>query len=566
MSRASTDRSGSVESVPRWEAQPLEGTLHSPALSEVSSQSVASTSSRSSRIGGMKSSNHGGDGQGVATAHADKTITATIELLRAGCLPGDVLPVLISINHTKAIKSLEGIIITLYRQGRIDTNPAILPDPTGKGKSAVRSGCDYYPKSKTGLGSLSLSSAGSSSVFRKDLSQTFAPLIVDPRSLTAVVKTSVRVPEDAFPTISSVPGAMISFKYYVEIIVDLRGKLAAAKDSFLPRLARSSVLNGSQHSSHILQRDETGTTEVVSSFSGNILDTDQIRREKSVAASLFEVVVGTRDSGRKRATRGPRTQQAEYHESFAPAQSTDVRLPDGPEDYQPGEAHIGPHCLLPSNGTGQLGEYFPPHHQIPLPPAGAVPSPIVEDEDAMDEKTRIRRAEVRLLPSQPPAELVFSPHAEHNPTAPGPLDDLGMDGTGHMFHYAEASIHAYGHDGPSAPSAESIVPTSRLQENRRREPELPVELPRSSPGDDKQELERRRLQLEASAPEGFPDDDDVGTAEANAGESGLADLEPSAPVLPEEEQYTQQGTDQFYQGSDSGIHSSTRESLPRYER
>ncbi|RAL63135.1 hypothetical protein DID88_004217 [Monilinia fructigena] len=88
-----------------------------------------------------------------------------------------------------------------------------------KGKEAERlKHEEYYPKSKTGLGGLSLSSAGSTSVFRKDLSQTFAPLIVDPTTLTAQVTASVRVPEDCFPTICGVPGQMVNFKYQVEVI------------------------------------------------------------------------------------------------------------------------------------------------------------------------------------------------------------------------------------------------------------------------------------------------------------------------------------------------------------
>ena len=68
---------------------------------------------------------------------------------------------------------------------------------------------EYYPKSKTGLGGLSLSSAGSSSIFRKDLAQTFAPILIDPYTLSAVIHASVESPADAFPTISGVAtGAM----------------------------------------------------------------------------------------------------------------------------------------------------------------------------------------------------------------------------------------------------------------------------------------------------------------------------------------------------------------------
>ena len=101
------------------------------------------------------------------------------------------------------MKSLHGVIITLYRQARVDLHPAIPIGPTEKGKEGKYE--DYYPRSVTGLGGLSLSGAGSSHVFRKDLSQTVLPLIVDPNTLTADVTGKVGVPEEAFPTIATVP-------------------------------------------------------------------------------------------------------------------------------------------------------------------------------------------------------------------------------------------------------------------------------------------------------------------------------------------------------------------------
>lgn len=555
LTRTSSSPTASAESVPRGDAQPLERPVHSPVPSEASTPSAVSGSTQSSKPGPRSLSAKDSDSQSTTTSQADKTITATIELVRAGCLPGDVLPVKISVNHTKAIKSLEGIIVTLYRQGRIDTHPAISVEPTGKGKGVVRSNHDYYPTSKSGFTGLPLSSAVSSGVFRKDLSQTFAPLIVDPRSLTAFVKTSVRVPEDSFPTISTVPGAMISFKYYVEVIVDLRGKLQAGLENLLPRLSRSSVLNDSQNNSHILQRDENGAREVVSTFSGSILDTDQIRRERSVAACLFEVVVGTRDSGRKRSTRGSRTQQAEYHQRFIPPESTDVRLPDEPEDYQTCGPQDGAHFFPPDSATGELAETLQPHQVLPSP-VEAVPPPLVENEDAMDEKTRIRRAEERLLPSQPPAE-VDSLDTDYTPTAPGPPGTFGFNFPMTVGNSGESSAYAYGHGGPSARSAETIIPSGDTGI---------TEPGRSHAGEDKQELERRRLQLEASAPEDFPDDEGLYALSVRTGAPELTNLEPSAPVLPEDEQYHQQSPSYLYHDPGTGVISTARESLPRYER
>ncbi|KAI9874197.1 MAG: ph-response sensor protein [Pleopsidium flavum] len=559
----STEHSENPDSVALTEAQPHHQQTQSPAPSEISTRSVVSNSTRSSRLGPASSSAKDSDAHSSATSIADRTITATVELVRAGCLPGDLLPVKISINHTKPIKSLDGIIVTLYRQGRVDTHPAIPIGPIGKGKSE-----DYYPKSRTGLGGLSLSSAGSSSVFRKDLSQTFAPLIVDPNSLTAVVKPSVRVPEDAFPTIASVPGAMISFKYYVEVIVDLRGKLAAGQDSFLPRLGMTSVPTGSANSSHILSRDDSGTREIASTVGGSILDTDQIRRGKSVVACLFEVIVGTRDSGRKRTTRADWTQQAEYYPSFVPAPSVDARLPDGAEDHQSGGPPDGSHYLGPGNGSDQLNQYYTPPHES-QPPTDIVPRPLVEDEDNMDEKTRIRRAEQRLLPSQPPVEDdSLSSIVDHRATAPELLGDASTNTITYLGDNGEFSTTGYAHGGPLAPSAETIIPFEDLQEQHdyRAGNEFTPNPTNSHPIDDKQELERRRLQVEASAPEDFPDDDENGNREANGGAVGTTFLEPSAPVLLEDEEYVQHNMGHVCHEAGLWRYSSTGESLPRYER
>lgn len=225
-------------------------------------------------------------------------INATIEILRGGCLPGDILPVQVSVNHTKAVKSLQGLIVTLYRLGRVDNHPAIPLGPKTRGKKPTYE--DYYPKSRTGLGGLSLTSAGSSRTFRQDLNQTFAPLIIDPRSLTAVVKTSLQVPEDLFPTITNVPGEMISFKYYVEVVVDLRGKLAG-QDRVRSQLGIVNGAGGYGHGDPKVDGVDGSSGLFFPLASGfGCLDTSQVRREKNVVSWPFEIIVGTRDSKRKR--------------------------------------------------------------------------------------------------------------------------------------------------------------------------------------------------------------------------------------------------------------------------
>ncbi len=243
--------------------------IPSDLQSEVSAESAVSGSTGRSRRG-HDPNNHPGSSSGSQVAPCrtptadDRTITATLELQKGGCLPGDVIPVKISVQHIKRIKSLHGVVVTLFRQGRIDSAPPISLF-TDLSKEEIRrlEKEDYYPKSKTGLSGMLLTSVGSCSVFRKDLSQSFSPLIIDPVTLKSSVTASVRVPEDAFPTIKGVPGEMINFKYQVEVIVDLGGKLASLLQS-------SQSKGGPGPASVVVNPYEAGS--VISSWNTSIVD------------------------------------------------------------------------------------------------------------------------------------------------------------------------------------------------------------------------------------------------------------------------------------------------------
>src|SRR6478752_2226805 len=102
-----------------------------------------------------------------------KTITATVELLKGGCLPGDAVSVRVTVQHTKRVKSMTGVIVTLLRQGKIDSNPpsALFDETLSRDDVARIDKEDVFPRSRTGLGGLSLTSSSSTSIFRKDLDQ-----------------------------------------------------------------------------------------------------------------------------------------------------------------------------------------------------------------------------------------------------------------------------------------------------------------------------------------------------------------------------------------------------------
>jgi hypothetical protein len=519
----------------------------------------------------------------------EKTITATIECLKAGCLPGDSIPLKISIKHCKAMKSLHGVIITLYRQGRIDSAPPLSLFKDIKGKQAERlKHEEYYPKSKTGLGGLSLTSAGSSSVFRKDLAQTFAPIFVDPVSLSTVINASVRVPEDAFPTITGVPGQMITFKYMIEVVVDLGGKLAAMQ-RHNARAGAVTAYNG----------NSTGTrgdanNNMLAAWGSNIVDTDHIRREKSVVACLFEVVVGSTDSARRRG-RGNSSLQKRPSEYAVESPKSPTRhdpiyeesaVPYGPSDGYGNNQEPYPYYEHPYDegyadpdyyghpeydySHGQHYSHQPPQHsQIHVPP------PEIQGDHGISEKERIRRAEQRLLPSQPPGDtgvqVSSSSRNISGPSAPPastshphePIDDL---------YDAEPQVPR------STPSAPPL--TSNLNITKLTAPPPPPQLAPSAPPlselhptapshptDDKQELERQRLLNEASAPaDRIPDDDNAGEGSSSQAQP-VGNHEPSAPVLNEVDGFGGfgQGHESFA-GTSSAVGGGGEEMLPKYER
>lgn len=549
-----------------------------PTQSDIRSISGDSSASISTGRSRGDDANHGGVSIAGKKRHVieDRTITATIELLRGGCLAGDMVPVKVSVQHIKRVRSMHGVIVTLYRQGRIDSAPSpLLFKELSREEARRLEKEEYYPKSKTGLGGLSLSSAGTCSVFRKDLSQAFSPLIIDPATLTASVTTSVRVPEDAFPTIKGVPGEMISFKYQIEVIVDLGGKLAnqiQRGKAAGPRIGTTNPPVGPIGNPY-----ESGATSITS-WGTSIIDTDRLRREKGVISVVDEVIVGTMNTSRSRGKSLLRVGPSIHAQP--PAEPKWSGGENGKGDY--GEP-------LEDEGYPQTGythehdyaPYAPSHHPLPPPqqyplwnPAPSqpqisaphyVPPPDVPDESDLTEKERIRRAEQRLLPSQPAEPRVVA--------GPSNISPLSNGGSMHDAHHTASA--------PPPDLAPSVLP---LPEHHPDPPSAPAleDLSPSAPGvtdltEDKQELERRRLLAEASAPPEFPDDyDDGGVGSSSAVVPPAAEVppvsptafEPSAPLVVDDEE-ADYGTHYTYNEGPSATDrplGSAAEPLPRYER
>jgi hypothetical protein len=601
----------------------------SPSPSDVSYESQVSSGNASGTEYGIRSVNTAPDGfiavEGARATSKGKTITATIDVLQGGFLRGDQIPVKITVNHTKHVRSLKGIIVTLYRQARVDMHPALPVAPNSKGDKKKTE--DYYPKSRTGLGGLSLSSAGSSHLFRKDLSQSFAPLFVDPRTLTAEVKCAVRVPDEAFPTMSNVPGAMISFKYYIEVVVDIQGKLTG-----LDRMVANAGLVPSISGAAAGTGREDATSNMYTAWSGNFVDTDQIRREKGVVSSLFEVIIGTKDSERN----GKRKQ------TQVPQPSNDVQEVSEEPTWDPNAAEAYNQEYYDYDEHGQYYDHHYDHHYDPsyydVPGyeqhgngAGSsyhAPPQLAEEENKLPEKERMRRAEARLLPSQPPDVFGTSSAPPGVVQASAPIlpeeDDLdapynaagpSSSRPSHApppFHTASSSsrrdmapptqYRTTGHAGEdtrsatttssttiSAPPQSSSAPrpaTSSQGEPAKPLPPLPPQptattsgtvpeyLPSSpshvQPTDDKQEMQRRRLELERSAPPGERDEEATSSLRpsappVNENAHGNTHLVPSAPMLDDDDEGL---VDAVRRGRSTPLDGERRQSeaLPEYQR
>ncbi|KAI4203462.1 MAG: hypothetical protein LQ350_001800 [Teloschistes chrysophthalmus] len=500
----------------------------STSVSDASCASTVISSRANCEAASIPTIGHGSgtvDGHSVASSDdAASNPSATVEMLQSGCLPGDTVSVRVAINSTKHVKNPRGIILTLYRECHIDIHPAIPLGSWQNGKKQEYE--DYYPKSRTGLGGLSLSSGGSSRVFRQDISQQSTALYVDKQTLSANVKASLQVPEGLFPTISSVPGAMIDFKYYVETIIDLRGRnRSAIQEHILPRLSMvNSVPSLSSSESRFKPHEGYDGVNVPVNIGASFLETSQMRREKGVVTHVSEIVVGTRDSGRYRVKKAERTRRqddlvVETRDAYGRV------IIDGGNDRYPDSQPFTPHddaILSP--------QYHVEDHTLDGESGHQTRPPEIEDH--VDEKTRLRRAEALLLPSAPPPNenTWFQEISPEGPTAPAAFDE--NDYRGDMDQA-----------GPSAPAYDgSISPLDESGPSTLHPPAVDEHL------EDKQELERRRLQAQASSP------DTNATMPDGMGSRGVY---ATAPVLDED-------STNFDHTSQAPRNQVSTEHLPRY--
>ena len=304
----------------------------------------------------------------------------------------------------------------------------------------------------------------------------------------------------------------------------------------------------------------------LAAWGGNIVNTDRIRREKSVVTSTFDLVIGSTDSARLRG-RGNTisrqttltrvatqlTEQAtESSQNHSQHEQYQEERSAGHEDY----GHDQRQWLPEETGRGyqynQVPEDIPEEHAAPNYHVDAVPLPQISAETDLTEKERVRLAEQRLLPSRPSGEAGPSSSADDmQPSAPPDPDveapvytSNGMNGiNGHLAHPSTSARHL----APSSPSSDTVTARSAL-------PAGPT--PSQPPTDDKQELARRHLLAEASSPSDFPYDSNGGDG---AGPSTRQT--PTAPILDDDDLYGD-----GYAHHVAAVPNEHHDRLPEYQR
>lgn len=327
----------------------------------------------------------------ASEGHRPSAIRVSMEISQRGYLRGELIPIKLTINHLKKIQDSKGIIVTLVRVCRLDYGPDGLYES-----------------------------------FRKDLQQLVIPLFVDPGTFLLEINTSLRIPADAFPTISGCP--MVSFQYFIEVMLNLSGKslsLDGPSDHPKSNLAppEDMISNGSAVSPGGLGNSNYNFHPFQNR--SEFINTDKFKRLKKFLQITTEVIIGTfrlepRSSG---VTPLPEASTSSTPEILRAGSlgSTSTSAHSGllhilgpplqlrgtpgtiPESGPMDDSSIPPYLESSSSmvETGRTAQFnsiplfdVPTYEDI----SGAVPIP---EQPQITEKERMRLHEASLLPSEP---------------------------------------------------------------------------------------------------------------------------------------------------------------------
>lgn len=272
--------------------------------------------------------------QATVSPPPNNHILVSLEIPQRGYLRGELLPIQLTINHIKMIHDLNGVIITLVRVCRIGSESDLGPD-----------------------------------IFRKDLQQLILPMYIDPLTFELQVRASLRVPADAFPTISGCP--LVSFSYFVEVLINLLGKLIAIESR-----ATGPNLDFGIPSMPPLN---TALTELKARH--EFINTDRLKRLRKFLQLSTEVVIGTHRLGLPVVTNS---------QALVAASPNNEAYLAAPAAVYPAEADSPGYIERPS------------YSQTESPRNDPVPLMEMPELQHLSEKERVRAYETSLMPSAPP--------------------------------------------------------------------------------------------------------------------------------------------------------------------
>lgn len=322
-----------------------------------------------------------------------ETIKVSMTIPQRGYLRGENIPIKINVSHLRKIQDINGIILTFVRVCRLDNGPEGLFDS-----------------------------------FRKDLSQSVIPLYVDPVTLKSEIKSNIRVPADAFPTISGCP--LVSFQYFVEVLINLSGKSVlldvndTAKPSSSENGHQSPLIDFQNQSSANVNEDNENNNEAKTlnefkrqfqylsgSFDFNqkerssFINTDKYKRMKKFLQLTSEVIIGTHRS--PNFTTNSRMDIQDSNSPVSHRSSTSSNSPaQALHQIQPSIPEAEP---LEFNGgisqDNDINNSIPNYDEVNV---NLIPMPNLQ----LSEKERIKAHETSLLPSEPQiGEIAESPES-----------------------------------------------------------------------------------------------------------------------------------------------------------
>ena len=327
------------------------------------------------------------DSRGAGDSNKQEVIKVSLEIPQRGYLRGELIPISINISHLRQIQDMNGIIITLVRVSRLDNGPEGLYDS-----------------------------------FRKDLQQLVLPLFVDPKTLKGQIRSSIRVPVDAFPTIVGCP--LMSFQYYIEVLLNLSGKSVSLDDPEVPKQKEQTSLQSYiQTQAKDFKFDFSNYPNILLNHNERsfFVNTDKFKKMKKFVQLTAEITIGTTRLASKngnissidngtRLTQGvastPLTRTNSVHFLETDTFQSSRRRSSLGEELQENVDRTPPYSEA-YNDEAFNSSTIPSYNEIQFP--NLIPLP---EESQISEKERMRIHEASLYPSEPPIDISNIDHED----------------------------------------------------------------------------------------------------------------------------------------------------------